>query len=240
MLEAADRLVERGDVDATGGRAQPLEHAFLVALGLQATDEPAAGVRHCLVVEVDGVLRRDDHADPEGACLLHQGQDRLLGRRGRGGRREAEDLVEVDERAQVARPGLTVHPREQAGEDERDDELALLLGEVREVDDRGPGLSLGREEQRAGVDRGAAAPGGERRRRDQRVQADRKLAALLGRHERIDVEDTELPHRRRLDLADQRRQVEIPPGAPVVLDQVRDQHVLAAPERVGVDADEAE
>ena len=41
LLEPADRLVELGDVDAAGRGAQPLEHARLVALGLQPADEPA-------------------------------------------------------------------------------------------------------------------------------------------------------------------------------------------------------
>ena len=50
----------------------------------------------------------------------------------------------------------------------------------------------------------------------------------------------ELAHRRGLDLADQRREVEVAPCPPGVLDQVREQHVLPARERVGLDADQPE
>ena len=94
--------VERGRRPCRRRRAQALEHARLVALGLQAADHPGAGVRHRLVVEVDGVLGGEHHPDPEGPGLLEERQDRLL--RGRLGRRrhEAEHLVHVDERAQVA------------------------------------------------------------------------------------------------------------------------------------------
>ena len=106
-------------------------------------DEPCARVRHRLVVEVDGVLRREHEPEPERAALLEDRQDRLLrGRRG-GRRHVAEDLVHVRERAQVGRPRLAAHPGDELREDERDDELPLLLGEVREVDDRAARLALG-------------------------------------------------------------------------------------------------
>ena len=85
---------------------EALEHPRLVVLRLQAPDEPRAGVRHRLVVEVDGVLGRQHEPQPERAALLEDRQDRLLGRR-RGRRRHvAEHLVHVRERAQVggARP----------------------------------------------------------------------------------------------------------------------------------------
>ena len=85
---------------------------------------------------------------PNARPCLRMRQDRLLGRR-RGGRRHvAEHLVHVGERAQVGGAGLAAHPRDELREDERDDELPLLLREVREVDDRGARLASGGEEQR--------------------------------------------------------------------------------------------
>ena len=80
----------------------------------------------------------------------------------------------------------------------------------------------------------ALAPGGERGRCDERVERERELRPVGGREELVDLEDAELAERRRLDLADQRAEVEIAPGAPRVLDEVREQHVLAARERVGL------
>ena len=62
----------------------------------------------------------------------------------------------------------------------------------------------------------------------------------FGREEGVDLEDAELAERRGLDLADQRAEIEVAAGTPGVLDQVREEHVLAARERVGGDPDEAE
>ena len=155
--------VERRDVGAARGRAKALEHARLVVLGLQPADEPRAGVRHRLVVEVDRVLGREHEAEPERAALLEDRQDRLLRRR-RGGRRHvAGDLVHVRERAQVGGAGLAAHPRDELREDERRHEHPLLVGEVREVDDRRARLALRREEQRLRVERRTLAPARRRR-----------------------------------------------------------------------------
>ena len=240
LLEPADRGVERRDVDAAGGRAQALEHTLLVPLGLEPSDEPAAGVRHRLVVEVDRVLGRDHHPDPERTRLLHQRQDRLLRRWHRRRRREAHHLVEVDEGAQLARAGLSVHPGDQAREHERDHELPLLIGEMGEVDDRGARPSVLGAEQDGGVERRPTAPGGKRRRGDESVQLDRELVPVGRRHEGVDLEDAELAQRWLLNLSDQGAEIEIGSRAPVVLEQIREEDVLAAADRVGLDPDQAE
>ena len=142
LLQSADRCIERVDVGAACGRAKALEHACLVVLGLQPTDEPGAGVRHRLVVEVDRVLGREDEPEPERATLLEDRQDRLLRRRRRRRRNIARDLVHVGERAKVGRAGLAPHPRHELREDERRHEHPLLVGEMCEVDDRGSRLAL--------------------------------------------------------------------------------------------------
>ena len=72
---------------ARGRALEPLEHARLVALGLEPAEEPGAGVREPLVVEVHRVLRREHDAEAERAPLLQQRQERRLRRR-RGDRRE--------------------------------------------------------------------------------------------------------------------------------------------------------
>src|SRR4029079_7599985 len=135
---------------------------------------------------------------------------------------------------------LAAHPRDELREDERDDELPLLLGEVREVDHGAPWLPVGREEELLRVERLALAPGGERGRRDERVQRERELRSVGGWEELVDLEDAELADRRCLYLPDQCAEVEIAAGAPCVLDQVREQHVLTAGERVGLDSHECE
>ena len=57
---------------------QSLEQAVLVPLGLQAADEPGAGVGQALVVEVHRVLGGEQDAHPERAGLLEQGQSGFL------------------------------------------------------------------------------------------------------------------------------------------------------------------
>src|SRR4029079_14125141 len=179
-------------------------------------------VRHRLVVEVDRVLRREDKPEPERAPLLEDREYRLLRRR-RGARGDvAEDLVHVRERAQIGRSLLTAHPRDELREDERGAAPALLLGEVRKVDDGTPRLPFGREEEPLRVERLALPPGGEGRRRDERVQRERELRPVGRREELVDLEDAELADRRRLDLADQGPEVEVAAGAPGILDQVRE------------------
>ena len=64
--------------------------------------------------------------------------------------------------------------------------------------------------------------------------------AVLRREELVELEHAELADRRLLDHADERRQVEAAPAGPRVVDEVGQQDVLAARQRVGVDADEAE
>ena len=240
LLQRADRRVERVDVGSARGGAEAFEHARLVVLRLQAADEPGAGVRHRLVVEVDGVLRREDETEPERAALLEDRQDRLLRGGCRRRRHVAGDLVHVRERAQVGRARLPPHPRHELPEDERRHEHALVVREVRECRRSRRAASLRREEERLRVERRALVPRRERGRGDEGVQLQRQLGAVLGREEGVDLEDAELAERRRLHLADQRPEVEALPGAPGVLDQVREQHVLAARERVGCDADEPE
>ena len=68
----------------------------------------------------------------------------------------------------------------------------------------------------------------------------RQLRAVGGREELVELEHAELADRRLLDHPDERRQVERRAGRPRVLDEVGQQDVLAAGQRVGVDADEAE
>ncbi len=115
--------------------AETVEQAGLVLLGLQPADHPGAGVGQRLVVDVDRVLGGEDEPDAEGPGLLEQREDRLLGGRRAVGRHVAHDLVEVDEHPQLVGAGLASHPGDQLGEHERDDELALLVGQVGEAHD---------------------------------------------------------------------------------------------------------
>ena len=83
LPSAQDQLLELAAVEPAlaRGALESVEHAQLVLLGLQPSDEPRAGVGEPLVVEVDRVLRRQHHAQAERARLLEQRQQRRLRRR---------------------------------------------------------------------------------------------------------------------------------------------------------------
>ena len=102
------------------------------------------------------------------------------------------------------------------------------------------GLPVRSAQHRPDVQRRAAHPRGERRRGEQTVEPHGERGAVLGREELVELEHAELADRRGLHPADERRQVGAEALAPRVVDQVGQQDVLAARQRVGVDADEAE
>ena len=54
----------RSNVAPAAALRQPVEHPGLVALGLQAPEEPGPGVRERLVIQVHRILRGDDDAEP--------------------------------------------------------------------------------------------------------------------------------------------------------------------------------
>ena len=229
-------------VEALPGRGrrpfQPLEHAILVALGLQPAQEPRAGVREPLVVEVDRVLRRQHDPQAEGPRLLEQREHRHLRRRiGRGGE-VAEDLVHVEDGPQARRARLGPDPGQHLVQEDRDEEHPLVVREVRDRQDREPRLALARIEQAADVERLALHPAGEPGRGEQVVQLHRQGEPLLGREEGLQVDHADLLERRRLHGVDQARHVEVVAGAPGVIEHVREQDMLAAGDRIGVDPQE--
>jgi len=89
---------------------QSFQHASLVSFGLQPSDEPGAGIRQAFVIQIDGVLCRQHHAQTERAGLLQQREQGLLRRR-IGDRREiAEDFVHIEDGAEAGRAGLRPDP----------------------------------------------------------------------------------------------------------------------------------
>src|SRR3954463_12057353 len=111
---------------------------------------------------------------------------------------------------------------------------------MRDRHDRDTRLALGRAEQRRDIQRRALEPRRETRRRDEVVDRKRELLPLLLRVEGLEVHDADAPDGWLLDLRDERREVEALPQGPCVREDGGEQHVLAALDRIGVDADEAE
>ena len=239
--EPADRVADRADVDAAAGRAHAVEQALLVAVGLQAADHPRARVRQRLVVDVDRVLRAQHHADTERTRLLHQRHDRLLRRRHRGRRQVSGDLVHVEQRAQVGGAALLAHPRDQLRQHERGDELALLVAEVGGGDDRAARLAVGRAQHRGDVERRAGHPRAERRRREQSVEPHRERRAVLRREELRRARTRRACGSAAVCTMPTRvGRSRLRPAVHSLRMRLRQQDVLAARQRVGVDVDEAE
>ena len=90
------------------------------------------------------------------------------------------------------------------------------------------------------VERHTLGPRRERRGRQKTVELQRQLGPLSRREERIEVDDTELAHGWVLDERQQPSEVEVDTVAPRSVDQVGQQHVLTARERIGLDAHETQ
>src|SRR5262245_60137868 len=132
VAEAGEQLIHATAIElfAAGGAFESLQNARLVALGLQATNKPRAGVVQPLVVEVDRILRRQNDAEPESPRLLQESEQWLLRRR-IGDRREvAEDLIHIKDGAQAGRTRLRSHPTDGLVQQQGDEEHALAVAEM--------------------------------------------------------------------------------------------------------------
>ena len=172
--------------------------------------------------------------------MLHQQHDGLLG--GRHGRRRqvAGHFVHVEHGAQIGGTRLATHPGDQLRQNHRDDELALLIGQVSHGDDGAAGLAVGGAEHGVDVERLAFGPCRKRRRRKQTVELHGECGAVIGREELVEIENPELADGRGHDLADKRGEVDGTVVRPRVGDEVRQQDVLTRRERIGVYSDQAE
>ena len=101
-------------------------------------------------------------------------------------------------------------------------------------------LARRRPQERADLERLALEPGREARRREQVVEAHRERETLLRRVERLEVHDADLRDGGRLNPGDQGGEVEVLALLPRRCEDRRDEDVLAALQRIGVDAGERE
>ena len=134
-LEAAQGSVEIPPLHARArlrrGALEAVEHFLLVLLRPKGADDPRPRVREALIVQVDGVLCRQDDAESCGTSLLDKRQQWRLRRGiGRVGREVPEHLVEVEHRPQVGRAGLAPQPVAHGLEQKRDEEELLGIVQV--------------------------------------------------------------------------------------------------------------
>ena len=231
------RLVKRLPA---GCAFKTFHHAHLVAFGLQAADKPRAGVGESAVVEIDRVLRRQHDAQPVGACLLEQGEQQHFAGRVRHRRHVAEQFVDVENGPQRAGAGLRAHPCQNVRQQERHEEHALGVTKVRDGDDGALGPAVRVVQQIGRVERFALEPVLKARGREQVVESHGELHAILGREHCIQWHHTHLRERWRLNAADDPREIEITPLAPRGRQQIRQQDMLAAGDRIGFNAEERE
>src|SRR6185503_575979 len=120
------------------------------------------------------------------------------------------------------------------------EEHALRLREMRDRNDRDAGLAALRPQELPDIERDPFEPRVEARGGKQVVHPHRELFAVLRRIERLDVQCSDLRHRRLLDLTDEHFQVQVFAGAPRAREEVREKDVLATLDRVGGDAKQTE
>ena len=220
---------------------EPALQPLAVLLGLQRAHHPGAHVGEALVVEVHRVLGGEDDPHPLRARLLEERQERPLGGRVRRvGREVAEDLVHVDERAQLGRPPLAAHPGLDLVEEESRHEDALLVGEVRGRDDREPRAPVGGAQHAVDVERLALPPARERGRGQQVVEGHHERLPVLARERGLEGQRADLVEGRLGHLPDEALEGEALPRAPAPLDQGGQEDGGRRLQRVGLDANEPE
>ncbi|MCA1651547.1 MAG: hypothetical protein LC753_15160 [Acidobacteria bacterium] len=232
LAERGQQTVRFAAIQAVScGPLQSVEHALLVPVSLQTAQEPGAGVRQTLVVEVDRILRREQNSEPECPSLFQEGEQRRLRRRVRDRRKVTRDFVHVNDRAQARGAGLRAHPPDDLIQQQGDEEHTLRVAEVRDRTNGDPWPAVSGVQKAGGFERCAVHPLLEARRRDQSVQFHRERKALAFGEERLEVHDADLRKRRGLDLLDEGTEIDVASVAPRRREERRDKRVLAAPGR---------
>ena len=101
-------------------------------------------------------------------------------------------------------------------------------------------LAFRRVQNLLNVERFAFHPTAEAGRGEQIIERHRQLETIFRRGKRFDIHHANLRHWRRLNLLDQSRDIEIFTGRPLLTENVGNQNVLAAFERIGIDSKQTE
>ena len=244
LFEPREHPVEPAAVERTArglcGSFESVEDAGLVAGGLQPAEEPEARVGEALVVEIDGVLRGQHHAEAVGAGLFHEREDRRLARRVGGGRQVAEYLVHQEQGPQRRRAPLRSHPRDRGAGQQRDERHPLGVGEVGDRDDRHAGFPFGRPQKSAQVERFAIDPGVKSGCCGHRVEPAGEGEPVTGREEVFQVEEPDSLDGRGRHGPHERAEINFLATLPQGVEDRGEEHVLAASARLAVDADQRE
>ena len=217
---------------------QTFHHARLVTLGLQATDEPCAGIGKPFVIQIDRILCGEHYPQTKSSRLLHKSEQRQLRRRHGSGREVAEDFIHVHQRPQGRGTGLSAHPCHHFIEQQCNDEHAFGITEMRYGNDGYAGLAFSSEQQTLNVQCFTFHPGGKSRRSQQVVDRHSQTQAFFCRKESFQIKHAHLVERRLLYLLYQCSKIKIFTLAPGGIQHTRQQNVFTTLERIGINAEQ--
>ena len=158
LAEGGNEAVQLRDGCGTGGAGQTVEQALFIPFGLEFPDEPGARVGKSLVIHVHRVLRGKEQTQAEGAGLFEHTQQRPFGGRGRSGREVAVYLIHIENGTEGTGACLRTHPGLDGSEEQGEEEHALPIVQVGEIENAVTGPSVLGEEQRGHIERLAFAP----------------------------------------------------------------------------------
>ena len=136
FAQAGDEPIVSAAVEAPGsGAFQSIQQTLLVLVSLQFPNEPGSSIREGFVVHVHRILGGQQQTQSKSARLLQHAQEGLFGRRVGLRRQVAENFIHVEQCAQGSGAGLGAHPGLHRREQERDEEHALGIAQVRQIED---------------------------------------------------------------------------------------------------------
>ena len=179
-------------------------------------------------------MRGEQHAHAKGARLFQHAEHGLFGGRVGGGRHVAENFIHVDEGAQAGGTGLRTHPGFDRGEEQCDEEHALRVAQVRNVEYAVTRAAILGKQQCGDVEALSLAPDLEAGRGQDVVEQHRQFHAVFGRKEGIKRERAQFVEGRSLSLQDEFGQVEVFALTPGSLKKIGEQDMFTRAERVHV------
>ena len=244
IAQTRKQRVQLGAVKARAGSLgcafQAVENPRFIAIGLQSSDQPRAGVRQALVIQINRILRRQHHTESECARLFEQGQHREFRRRIGGRRKVAENFIHIEQRPQTRCARLGAHPGQHRVQQDGDKKHTFAVGEMGDRQNGQARFAFRRVHEALNVEWFPLGPHGKSGRGDQVVERHREAESVVGREKRVEVKHADFAERRFLNRVDQRGNVEVLPEPPVVVHDRGEQNMLAAAQRVAFDTDQGE
>ncbi len=188
---------------------------------------------------IEGIpaAKRQHHADAKGTGHLEQRQQWTLARWIRRMRRQvAEHLVKIEQAAQRGGAREAPHPRHHLLEEQGDKEHALRVVQVGNVEHGDARAATGRVREGGDIQRRPLEPVPKARRGGDAVESHHQVHAVALGVKAVDIQHAEGAHRWALDRLDEAGQVQVLAATPGMLNDVRQEDVLATAHGVGRNA----